>query len=43
MSAKIGDFGISRILPLSKIVKTMQNSETSIGIRGSIGYIAPGN
>ena len=43
MTAKIADFGISRILPLSTIVKTMQNSQSSIGIRGSIGYIAPGN
>eukprot|EP00267_Zea_mays_P035508 XP_008671474.1 probable LRR receptor-like serine/threonine-protein kinase At3g47570 [Zea mays] len=40
MSAKIGDFGISRILPLGTVGKAMQNSESSIGIRGSIGYIA---
>ncbi|KAL6842760.1 hypothetical protein ACP4OV_027604 [Aristida adscensionis] len=39
-SAKVGDFGISRILPNSTI-KTIQSSESSIGIRGSIGYIAP--
>lgn len=41
MSARIGDFGISRILPLGTVAKAMQNSESSIGIRGSIGYIAP--
>uniref|UniRef100_A0A0E0C1U3 Receptor kinase-like protein Xa21 n=1 Tax=Oryza meridionalis TaxID=40149 RepID=A0A0E0C1U3_9ORYZ len=40
MSAKVGDFGISRILPKST-TKTLQNSNSSIGIRGSIGYIAP--
>ncbi|ONL93797.1 Serine-threonine protein kinase plant-type, partial [Zea mays] len=40
MSAKIGDFGISRILPLGTVAKAMQNSESSIGMRGSIGYIA---
>uniref|UniRef100_A0A0E0JE20 Receptor kinase-like protein Xa21 n=2 Tax=Oryza punctata TaxID=4537 RepID=A0A0E0JE20_ORYPU len=37
-SAKVGDFGISRILPTTK---TLQSSKSSIGIRGSIGYIAP--
>ncbi|KAL6614888.1 hypothetical protein ACP70R_037158 [Stipagrostis hirtigluma subsp. patula] len=40
MSARVGDFGISRILPKSTI-KTVQNSESSIGIRGSVGYIPP--
>uniref|UniRef100_A0A0D3EJL8 Receptor kinase-like protein Xa21 n=1 Tax=Oryza barthii TaxID=65489 RepID=A0A0D3EJL8_9ORYZ len=39
-SAKVGDFGISRILPKST-TKTLQSSKSSIGIRGSIGYIAP--
>uniref|UniRef100_A0A0E0JE55 Receptor kinase-like protein Xa21 n=1 Tax=Oryza punctata TaxID=4537 RepID=A0A0E0JE55_ORYPU len=40
MSAKVGDFGISKILPKST-TKTHLNSKSSIGIRGSIGYIAP--
>uniref|UniRef100_A0A0D9UWT9 Receptor kinase-like protein Xa21 n=1 Tax=Leersia perrieri TaxID=77586 RepID=A0A0D9UWT9_9ORYZ len=40
MSAKVGDFGISKILPGS-IVKTLQNSNSTVGIRGSIGYIPP--
>jgi serine/threonine protein kinase len=31
MSARVGDFGISKVL-----------SENTIGIRGSIGYVAPG-
>jgi len=42
MSARVGDFGISRILPESAS-KTLQNSNSTIGIRGSIGYVAPGN
>jgi len=42
MSARIGDFGISRILPESAC-KTLQNSNSTIGIRGSVGYVAPGN
>ncbi|CAL4977873.1 unnamed protein product [Urochloa decumbens] len=40
MSARVGDFGISRILPESAS-KALQNSNSTIGIRGSIGYIAP--
>ncbi|KAL6847920.1 hypothetical protein ACP4OV_022048 [Aristida adscensionis] len=39
MSARVGDFGISRILSESAS-KTLQHS-SSIGIRGSIGYVAP--
>ncbi|KAL6626755.1 hypothetical protein ACP70R_030481 [Stipagrostis hirtigluma subsp. patula] len=38
MTARVGDFGISRILPDSA---TLQNSSSTIGIRGSIGYVAP--
>ncbi|XP_015694001.1 receptor kinase-like protein Xa21 [Oryza brachyantha] len=40
MSARVGDFGISRILTESAS-KTLQNSSNTIGIRGSIGYVAP--
>ncbi|CAL4951561.1 unnamed protein product [Urochloa decumbens] len=40
MSARVGDFGISRILPESGN-RTLQNSNSTIGIRGSIGYLAP--
>ncbi|KAL6847925.1 hypothetical protein ACP4OV_022053 [Aristida adscensionis] len=40
MSARVGDFGISRILP-DTASKTLQNSNSTIGIRGSIGYVAP--
>ncbi|CAL4958213.1 unnamed protein product [Urochloa decumbens] len=40
MSAQVGDFGISRILPESAS-RILQNSNSTIGIRGSIGYIAP--
>uniref|UniRef100_A0ACD5TRF4 Uncharacterized protein n=1 Tax=Avena sativa TaxID=4498 RepID=A0ACD5TRF4_AVESA len=40
MSARVGDFGISRILQ-ENTSKVMQNSNSTIGIRGSIGYVAP--
>ncbi|CAL4964696.1 unnamed protein product [Urochloa decumbens] len=40
MSARVGDFGISRILP-ECASKSLQNSNSTIGIRGSIGYVAP--
>ncbi|CAD6239747.1 unnamed protein product [Miscanthus lutarioriparius] len=40
MSARVGDFGISRILPESAS-EALQNSNSTIGIRGSIGYVAP--
>jgi len=42
MSARVGDFGISRILPECASI-ILQNSNCTIGIRDSIGYIAPGN
>ncbi|CAD6341799.1 unnamed protein product [Miscanthus lutarioriparius] len=38
MSARVGDFGISKFLPENTRI---QNSYSSIGIRGSIGYVAP--
>ncbi|CAM0152959.1 unnamed protein product [Urochloa decumbens] len=40
MSARVGDFGLSKILPESASI-TLQNSNSTIGIRGSIGYVAP--
>ncbi|XP_039851243.1 receptor kinase-like protein Xa21 [Panicum virgatum] len=40
MSVRVGDFGISRILSESAS-RTLQNSNSTIGIRGSIGYVAP--
>ncbi|CAL4965262.1 unnamed protein product [Urochloa decumbens] len=40
MSARVGDFGISRILP-ECASKTPQNSNSTTGIRGTIGYVAP--
>ena len=42
MSARVGDFGISRILSGSAC-KAYQNSNSVAGIRGSVGYVAPGN
>ncbi|XP_048537775.1 receptor kinase-like protein Xa21 [Triticum urartu] len=40
MSARVGDFGISRILQ-ENTSEGMQTSYSSTGIRGSIGYVAP--
>ncbi|XP_042483606.1 putative receptor-like protein kinase At3g47110 [Macadamia integrifolia] len=40
LTAHLGDFGISRIL--SKVTSRCQNHTSSVGIKGSIGYIAPG-
>jgi serine/threonine protein kinase len=40
MSARVGDFGISRIISESE--SKIQNFNSTIGIRGSIGYVAPG-
>uniref|UniRef100_A0A453MWK6 Receptor kinase-like protein Xa21 n=2 Tax=Aegilops tauschii subsp. strangulata TaxID=200361 RepID=A0A453MWK6_AEGTS len=42
MSARVGDFGISRILQ-ENTSEGMQSSYSSTGIRGSIGYVAPGD
>jgi Leucine-rich repeat (LRR) protein len=42
MRARVGDFGIARVLD-EATRKHPVNSSSTIGIRGSIGYIAPGN
>jgi len=42
MRARVGDFGISRILPECAST-TLQNSTSTTGIKGTIGYVAPGN
>jgi Leucine-rich repeat (LRR) protein len=42
MRARVGDFGIARVLD-EATSKHHVNSSCTIGIRGSIGYIAPGN
>ena len=42
MSARVGDFGISKILS-DDTSKTLLNSVSFTGLRGSIGYVAPGN
>ncbi|KAJ1700952.1 hypothetical protein LUZ63_000731 [Rhynchospora breviuscula] len=39
-TARLGDFGLARLLPNSTN-KPQLNSQSSIGIRGTIGYIAP--
>ncbi|XP_048536777.1 probable LRR receptor-like serine/threonine-protein kinase At3g47570 isoform X1 [Triticum urartu] len=38
--ANIGDFGIAKILP-EPAVEELINSKSSVGIRGTIGYVAP--
>jgi len=40
MRARVGDFGIARVLD-EAASKHLVNSSSTIGIRGSIGYIAP--
>nr|AGT15913.1 hypothetical protein SHCRBa_004_G10_F_240 [Saccharum hybrid cultivar R570] len=40
MSAWVGDFGLSRILP-DNASGTLQSSTSTTGIRGTIGYVAP--
>jgi Leucine-rich repeat (LRR) protein len=42
MRACVGDFGIARILN-EAAKETCVNSNSTIGVRGSIGYVAPGN
>jgi serine/threonine protein kinase len=42
MRACVGDFGIARVLDEGTSDHPV-NSSSTIGIRGSIGYIAPGN
>jgi serine/threonine protein kinase len=42
MRAHVGDFGIARVLD-EATGKHLVNSSSTMGIRGSIGYIAPGN
>ncbi|CAO2193681.1 unnamed protein product [Urochloa humidicola] len=40
MSARVGDFGISKILP-DDTSRALLNSISFTGLRGSIGYVAP--
>jgi len=42
MSARVGDFGKSKFLP-ENASKRVLNSSSTTGIRGSIGYVAPGD
>jgi serine/threonine protein kinase len=39
--AHVGDFGLAKIVPEPAAEQRM-NSKSSVGIRGTIGYIAPG-
>ncbi|KAJ4748297.1 Receptor kinase-like protein Xa21 [Rhynchospora pubera] len=40
LSACVGDFGLAKLLP-DPITRSLVESESSIGIRGSIGYVPP--
>ncbi|CAM0879507.1 unnamed protein product [Alopecurus aequalis] len=40
MSARVGDFGISKILR-EKGIGNQNNSNSTVGLRGTIGYVAP--
>uniref|UniRef100_A0ACD5TRC7 Uncharacterized protein n=1 Tax=Avena sativa TaxID=4498 RepID=A0ACD5TRC7_AVESA len=42
MSARVGDFGISKMLG-KRTISNQNNSNSTVGLRGTIGYIAPGN
>uniref|UniRef100_A0ACD5VEQ0 Uncharacterized protein n=2 Tax=Avena sativa TaxID=4498 RepID=A0ACD5VEQ0_AVESA len=42
MSARVGDFGISKILG-EKRISNQNSSNSTVGLKGTIGYVAPGN
>jgi serine/threonine protein kinase len=41
MTARIGDFSLAKLLLVD--ATGAENTESTIGIRGTIGYVAPGN
>ena len=41
--AHVGDFGLAKIISVSESEQPSSNSKSSIAIRGTIGYVAPGN
>ena len=41
MVAHVSDFGLARLLPTTN--DSSQKQSSTIGIKGSIGYAAPGN
>ena len=41
MVAHVSDFGLAKLLPI--INDSFEKQTSTIGIKGSIGYIAPGN
>ena len=42
MVAHIGDFGLAKLLR-SAFSTSSSNQSSSIGVRGTVGYVAPGN
>ena len=43
MTARVGDFGLARFLPGSSHLFSSHLNSSSMGMRGSIGYVPPGN
>jgi hypothetical protein len=43
MTARIGDFGLAKLLLVDAATGAGNTTESTIGIRGTIGYVAPGN
>jgi hypothetical protein len=42
MTACIGDFGLAKLLLDPGSHAAEENSESTMGVRGTIGYVAPG-
>lgn len=42
MTGHVGDFGLARFLPHDSRPSFSSNQTSSIGLRGSVGYAAPG-
>ena len=43
MVAHVGDFGLAKFLVENPISTVSGTQSSSIGIKGTIGYVAPGN
>jgi hypothetical protein len=43
MTARIGDFGLAKLLLVDAAAGAGNTTESTTGIRGTIGYVAPGN
>ena len=43
MVAHVGDFGLAKFLSDNPLITESETQSSSIGIKGTIGYISPGN